>query len=68
MGFLTKPCCAEKVLSSILSSIKSLQQRFSFSLQPFLAILRYVREGTRAARVEAEGFFDVDFLVWWGEH
>jgi hypothetical protein len=52
----------------ILSSIKSLQHHFSFSLQPFLVILCYVRERKRAARGEEEGFFDVDFLVWWGDH
>jgi hypothetical protein len=57
-------------MSRVQSSARSKAYNtvFSFSLQPFLAILFYIREGKRVARVEEEGFFDVAFLVWWGEH
>jgi hypothetical protein len=67
MCFLTKPCLCGKG-PEFNPQLDQKPATRVFSLQPFLAILCYVREGKTAARVEEEGFFDVDSLVWWGEH
>jgi hypothetical protein len=68
MCFLTKPCLCRKGPEFNPQLDQKPATLFSFSIQPLLAIFFHVREGKRAARVEEEGFFDVDFLVWWGEH